>query len=44
MPPILTKSLHKFQELKDLIAKSQAQSEVAIKNLTQQIEQKLTNV
>jgi hypothetical protein len=32
------------QELKDLIAKSQAQSEVAIKNLTQQIEQKLTNV
>lgn len=32
------------QELKDLIAKTQAQSEVAIKNLTQQIEQKLTNV
>ncbi len=32
------------QDLKDLIAKSRAQSEVAIKNLTQQIEQKLTNV
>jgi F-type H+-transporting ATPase subunit b len=32
------------KELQDLIAKSQSESETAIKNLTQQIEQKLTNV
>ncbi len=32
------------KELQDLIAKSQSESEAAIKNISQQIEQKLTNV
>ena len=32
------------KELQDLITKSQSESEAAIKNISQQIEQKLTNV